>query len=259
MLEHEIVQRFGPGHFVLICEEKDGVEYYRFGRVVIIPMTPLKGNDIWEVPLIVYLPHELPPIVDKYEFKYDDNGDWDGDYTFYAVEIPDCVKESQRDKLDILLALEDSYKYSLPMETLTKLLEQEGLVKELLKRKSGFRDCVYTKRLLPYNGNEIYECVSIYGVVVGEDGIVLLLREDKYTGEFDKEDNEPFTDVSLTCDGYVYPFPIEFSGEFDENNQRWVINTTKEPLRLLTDKERDKLFAKSSYFGDGYELTYTDK
>lgn len=127
-------------------------------------MVPMKGNAIWEVPLIVHLPHELPPVVNKYEFKYDDNGDWDGDYNFYAVEVPDCVEEvGDIDKLNMLLALEDSYRYSLR---------------------------------------------------------------------------------------------IEVSGEFDESNQRWVIHTTKEPLRLLTDKERKKLPEKSSYFGDGDELIY---
>lgn len=259
MLEQELVQRFGPGHFVLICEKKDGVDCYRFGRIIIIPMAPLRGNDTWEIPLIVHLPHELPPVIDKYEFKYDDNRDWDGDYHFYAIEVPNCIKESQRNKLDILLALEDSYKYSLPMKTLTKLLEQEGLVKEFIKRKSGFRDCVYTKRLLPYNGNEIYECVNIYGVVVGEDGVAFLLREDKYNGEIDEEDNEPLTDVSLLCDGYTYPFLTECSGEFNEDKQEWVIHTDKKPLRLLTDKERKKLSNKSSYFGDGNELVYTIK
>lgn len=259
MLEQELVQRFGPGHLVLICEEKNGVYCYRFGRVIIIPMAPLQGNQTWEIPLVVHLPHKLPPVVDKYEFKYDDNGDWDGDYHFYAIEVPNCVEESQRDKLDILIALEDSYKYSLPMETLTKLLEQEGLVKGFLKSKSGFRDYVYTKRLVPYDGNEIYECVNIYGVAVGEDGVAFLLREDKYNGEINEEDNEPLTDVFLLCDGCLYKFPTDFSGEFDSINQKWIIHIAQEPIRLLTDVEREKLSKKSSYYGDGNELTYTNK
>lgn len=261
MLEQELVQRFGPGHLVLICEEIEGVDCYRFGRVIIIPMAPLKGNDTWEVPLVVHLPHTLPNKVDKYEFKYDDNGDWDGDYHFYAIEVPNCVgKGEQKDKLDIILGLTERYsRFSIPLRVINDLIEQEGLTKSFLSHKAKGRDEVCQKSLLKCGGNETHESVTLYGLSVGEDGVVFILREDKYNGEFDEEDNELLTDVSITCDGYVYRFPTEFIEEFDSINQKWVIQTAQEPLRLLTDKEKEKLSKKSSYYGDGNELTYTNK
>jgi hypothetical protein len=42
MLEQELVQRFGPGHLVLICEEIEGIDCYRFGRVIQTVQRPLR-------------------------------------------------------------------------------------------------------------------------------------------------------------------------------------------------------------------------